>query len=152
METKSQKAQTPKARDRAERRKQARSRFRFSRSSPLFKLFAVLGPGLIAANAGNDAGGIATFATAGASYGYNLLWALAIAGFCLAIVQEMCARMGAITGKGLADLIREKFRDGHAGVGDQERQHSKGGPAHSKLFANQVGQSFAGDGSHASTH
>lgn len=109
METKSQKAQTPKARDRAERRKQARSRFRFSRSSPLFKLFAVLGPGLIAANAGNDAGGIATFATAGASYGYNLLWALAIAGFCLAIVQEMCARMGAITGKGLADLIREQF-------------------------------------------
>jgi NRAMP (natural resistance-associated macrophage protein)-like metal ion transporter len=109
METKNQKAQTPKARDRAERRKQARSRFRFSRSSPLFKLFAVLGPGLIAANAGNDAGGIATFATAGASYGYNLLWALAIAGFCLAIVQEMCARMGAITGKGLADLIREQF-------------------------------------------
>ncbi|MFL5694462.1 MAG: Nramp family divalent metal transporter [Ktedonobacteraceae bacterium] len=109
METKSQKAQTPKARDRAERRKQARSRFRFSRSSPLLKLFAVLGPGLIAANAGNDAGGIATFATAGASYGYNLLWALAIAGFCLAIVQEMCARMGAITGKGLADLIREQF-------------------------------------------
>jgi NRAMP (natural resistance-associated macrophage protein)-like metal ion transporter len=109
METKSQKAQTPKARDRAERRKQARSRFRFSRASPLLKLFAVLGPGLIAANAGNDAGGIATFATAGASYGYNLLWALAIAGFCLAIVQEMCARMGAITGKGLADLIREQF-------------------------------------------
>ncbi len=109
MGTKSQKAQTPKARDRAERRKQARSRFRFSRSSPLLKLFAVLGPGLIAANAGNDAGGIATFATAGASYGYNLLWALAIAGFCLAIVQEMCARMGAITGKGLADLIREQF-------------------------------------------
>ena len=109
METKTQKAQTPKARDRAERRKQARSRFRLSRSSPLFKLFAVLGPGLIAANAGNDAGGIATFATAGASYGYNLLWALAIAGFCLAIVQEMCARMGAITGKGLADLIREQF-------------------------------------------
>src|SRR5436305_7652234 len=109
METKSQKAQTPKARDRAERRNQARSRFRFSRSSPLLKLFTVLGPGLIAANAGNDAGGIATFASAGANYGYNLLWALAIAGFCLAIVQEMCARMGAITGKGLADLIREQF-------------------------------------------
>ncbi|MGI9058552.1 MAG: Nramp family divalent metal transporter [Ktedonobacteraceae bacterium] len=75
----------------------------------MFKLFTVLGPGLIAANAGNDAGGIATFATAGASYGFNLLWALALAGFCLAIVQEMCARMGAITGKGLADLIREQF-------------------------------------------
>ena len=68
-----------------------------------------MGPGLIAANAGNDAGGIATFSQAGASYGYSLLWALAISGFCLAIVQEMCARMGAITGKGLADLIREQF-------------------------------------------
>nr|HET6901185.1 Nramp family divalent metal transporter [Ktedonobacteraceae bacterium] len=75
----------------------------------MFKLFTVLGPGLIAANAGNDAGGIATFATSGASYGFNLLWALALAGICLAIVQEMCARMGAITGKGLADLIREQF-------------------------------------------
>jgi NRAMP (natural resistance-associated macrophage protein)-like metal ion transporter len=107
METPTQKAQRPK-KDRAERR-QTRSPFRLSRSSSLFRLFAVLGPGLIAANAGNDAGGIATFATSGASYGFNLLWALAIAGFCLAIVQEMCARMGAITGKGLADLIREQF-------------------------------------------
>ena len=68
-----------------------------------------MGPGLIAANAGNDAGGIATFSQSGASYGYSLLWALAISGFCLAIVQEMCARMGAMTGKGLADLIREQF-------------------------------------------
>src|SRR5579859_7148305 len=109
METPRQKAQKIKLKDRAERKKQARSRFRLSRSSPLFMLFSVLGPGLIAANAGNDAGGIATFATAGASYGFNLLWALVIAGFCLAIVQEMCARMGAITGKGLADLIREQF-------------------------------------------
>lgn len=87
----------------------ARSRLRFARSSPIFKLLAVLGPGLIAANAGNDAGGIATFSQAGASFGYSLLWALAISGFCLAIVQEMCARMGAVTGKGLADLIREQF-------------------------------------------
>lgn len=109
MDTSGQKAQKHKTADRANRKKQARSRFRFSRSSPLLKLFTVLGPGLIAANAGNDAGGIATFASAGANYGYNLLWALAIAGFCLAIVQEMCARMGAITGKGLADLIREQF-------------------------------------------
>lgn len=69
----------------------------------------MLGPGLIAANAGNDAGGIATFSQSGASYGYSLLWALAISGFCLAIVQEMCARMGTVTGKGLADLIREQF-------------------------------------------
>ena len=80
-----------KSKDRAEHRKLARSRFGFSRSSSLFKLLTILGPGLIAANAGNDAGGIATFASAGANYGYNLLWALAIAGFCLAIVQEMCA-------------------------------------------------------------
>src|SRR5436853_5464915 len=110
MDTPDEKAQDPQIKDRAERKKkQARSRFRISRSSSLFKLFAVLGPGLIAANAGNDAGGIATFSTAGASYGYNLLWALAVAGFCLAIVQEMCARMGAVTGKGLADLIREQF-------------------------------------------
>src|SRR5436853_1438927 len=109
MDTPDQKAQKLRTTDRADRKKQARSRFRLSRSSPLVKLFAVLGPGLIAANAGNDAGGIATFASAGASYGYNLLWALAIAGFCLAIVQEMCARMGAVTGKGLSDLIREQF-------------------------------------------
>src|SRR5438132_13121594 len=109
MHTPDQKAQKLKTTDRTDRKKQARSRFRLSRSSPLLMLFTVLGPGLIAANAGNDAGGIATFSTSGASYGYNLLWALAIAGFCLAIVQEMCARMGAVTGKGLADLIREQF-------------------------------------------
>src|SRR5205809_575510 len=109
MDTPDQKAQKLKTADRADSKKRARSRFRFSRSSPFLKLFAVLGPGLIAANAGNDAGGIATFSSAGANYGYNLLWALVIAGFCLAIVQEMCARMGAITGKGLADLIREQF-------------------------------------------
>ncbi|QBD82489.1 divalent metal cation transporter [Ktedonosporobacter rubrisoli] len=108
-DTSRKKLRKPQTKDRAEHRKQARSRFRLSRSSPIFRLLAVLGPGLIAANAGNDAGGIATFSTSGASYGYNLLWALIIAGFCLAIVQEMCARMGAITGKGLADLIREQF-------------------------------------------
>src|SRR6266568_994612 len=110
MDTPREKAQDPQSKDRAERKKkQARSRFGLSRSSSLFKLFAVLGPGLIAANAGNDAGGIATFSQAGASYQYNLLWALAITGFCLAIVQEMCARMGVVTGKGLSDLIREQF-------------------------------------------
>lgn len=109
MDPPRQKVQELKTKDRARRRKPARSRFGISRSSSLFRLFAVLGPGLIAANAGNDAGGIATFSQSGASYGYSLLWALAISGFCLAIVQEMCARMGAITGKGLADLIREQF-------------------------------------------
>jgi NRAMP (natural resistance-associated macrophage protein)-like metal ion transporter len=70
---------------------------------------SIFGPGLIAANAGNDAGGVATYAEAGASYGYNLLWALIISSVCVAIVQEMCARMGTVTGKGLADLIREQF-------------------------------------------
>src|SRR5436305_3414813 len=110
MDTPNEKAQDPQIKDRAERKKkQARSRFRLSRSSSLFRLLAVLGPGLIAANAGNDAGGIATFSQAGASYQYSLLWALAISGFCLAVVQEMCARMGVVTGKGLADLIREQF-------------------------------------------
>lgn len=109
MDTPRQEAQKPKIKDRTKQKKQVRSRFRLSRSSAVFKLLVVLGPGLIAANAGNDAGGIATLSQAGASYGYSLLWTLAIAGFCLAIVQEMCTRMGAITGKGLADLIREQF-------------------------------------------
>jgi Mn2+/Fe2+ NRAMP family transporter len=95
--------------DRAGHKKQARSRFRFARSSPLFRLLAVLGPGLIAANAGNDAGGVATYSSAGASYGYNLLWALVITTVFVCVSQEMCARMGAVTGKGLSDLIREQF-------------------------------------------
>src|SRR5215204_1990045 len=64
---------------------------------------------MIAANAGNDAGGIATYASAGADYGYNLLWTLIPLVLALGIVQETCARMGAVTGKGLSDLIREQF-------------------------------------------
>jgi len=70
---------------------------------------AILGPGMITANAGNDAGGIATFASVGAELGYRLLWVLIPITISLGIVQEMCARMGAVTGKGLADLIRERF-------------------------------------------
>jgi Mn2+/Fe2+ NRAMP family transporter len=70
---------------------------------------AILGPGMITANAGNDAGGIATFASVGAEFGYSLLWILIPITISLGIVQEMCARMGAVTGKGLADLIRERF-------------------------------------------
>lgn len=69
----------------------------------------ILGPGMISANAGNDAGGIATFASVGAEHGYQLLWILIPITISLAIVQEMCARMGAVTGKGLSDLIRERF-------------------------------------------
>jgi NRAMP (natural resistance-associated macrophage protein)-like metal ion transporter len=75
----------------------------------LLTYLAILGPGMITANAGNDAGGIATFATIGAEFGYQLLWILIPITISLGIVQEMCARMGAVTGKGLADLIRERF-------------------------------------------
>ncbi len=70
---------------------------------------AILGPGLITANAGNDAPGIATYSMAGSTYGYHLLWLLAVMAVGLVIVQEMAARMGAVTGKGTADLIRERF-------------------------------------------
>ena len=80
-----------------------------ARRRGLFAYLAVIGPGMIAANAGNDAGGIATYASAGADYGYNLLWTLIPLVLALGIVQETCARMGAVTGKGLSDLIREQF-------------------------------------------
>ena len=69
----------------------------------------ILGPGLIAANAGNDPGGIATYSTMGSQFGYQMLWVMPILMICVAMVQEMCARMGAVTGKGLSDLIRENF-------------------------------------------
>jgi Mn2+/Fe2+ NRAMP family transporter len=78
------------------------------RARPLAFL-AFLGPGLIAANAGNDAGAVATWSSVGAQYGYALLWVLVIITISLSVVQEMCARMGAATGKGLSDLIRERF-------------------------------------------
>jgi NRAMP (natural resistance-associated macrophage protein)-like metal ion transporter len=80
-----------------------------ARRRGLIAYMAVLGPGMIAANAGNDAGGIATYATVGAEHGYGLLWVLIPITISLGIVQEMCARMGAVTGKGLADLVRERF-------------------------------------------
>jgi NRAMP (natural resistance-associated macrophage protein)-like metal ion transporter len=70
---------------------------------------AVLGPGIIAANAGNDASGIATYSSVGAAYGYSLLWIFVPMVVSLVIVQEMCVRMGIVTGQGLADLIREQF-------------------------------------------
>ena len=75
----------------------------------LLILLAALGPGLIAANAGNDAGGIATYASVGAKYGYDLLWMMVVITVSLIVVQEMAARMGAVTGKGLAELIREQY-------------------------------------------
>ena len=70
---------------------------------------AVLGPGFITANVDNDSGGILTYSQAGAQYGYNLLWIMLPITIALIVVQEMCARMGVVTGKGLSDLIREEF-------------------------------------------
>src|SRR6266853_465384 len=70
---------------------------------------AVVGPGFITANVDNDAGGIFTYSLAGAQYGYSLLWTMIPITVALVVVQEMSARMGAITGKGLSDLIREEF-------------------------------------------
>ena len=78
-------------------------------TNKLLLVLAALGPGLIAANAGNDAGGIATYATVGAKYGYDLLWMMVVITVSLIVVQEMAARMGIVTGKGLAELIREQY-------------------------------------------
>lgn len=75
----------------------------------LLVLLAVIGPGIITANADNDAGGITTYSVAGAHYGYGLLWIMPLVALALIIVQEMCARLGVVTGKGLADLIRESL-------------------------------------------
>jgi NRAMP (natural resistance-associated macrophage protein)-like metal ion transporter len=70
---------------------------------------AVLGPGFITANVDNDSGGIFTYSQAGAQYGYTLLWTMIPITIALIVVQEMCSRMGVVTGKGLSDLIREEF-------------------------------------------
>src|SRR3979409_2593893 len=70
---------------------------------------AVLGPGFITANVDNDAGGIITYSQAGARWGYLPLWTLLPITVLLILTQEMCSRMGAVTGKGLSDLIREEF-------------------------------------------
>ena len=71
--------------------------------------FAVIGPGFITAMVDNDAGGILTYSQAGAKYGYLPLWTLLPITLLLIVTQEMCSRMGAVTGKGLSDLIREEF-------------------------------------------
>ena len=75
----------------------------------IFLFLAVLGPGFITANVDNDSGGILTYSAAGATYGYSLLWTMIPITLALIVVQEMCARMGVVTGKGLSDLIREEF-------------------------------------------
>jgi len=72
-------------------------------------LLAVIGPGIITSNVDNDAGGIATYSIAGAHFGYSLIWSLIPITLALIIIQEMSARMGVVTGKGLSDLIREHF-------------------------------------------
>jgi Mn2+/Fe2+ NRAMP family transporter len=75
----------------------------------MWKWLLILGPGLIATSAGNDAGGIATYSSAGAKYGYQLIWVMVVLTVSYAVVQEMCSRLGAATGRGLLDLVREKF-------------------------------------------
>jgi len=79
------------------------------KNKKFFLLLAMLGPGVITAFGGNDASGIIGYSSAGAQYKYNLLWSLILVMFSLGVCQEMCARMGAVTGKGLADLIREEY-------------------------------------------
>ena len=74
-----------------------------------FAYFAILGPGIIAASSGNEVSGIATYSSAGASYGYSLLWTFIPMTVFFIVAQEMCVRMGVVTGQGLADLIREQF-------------------------------------------
>jgi len=69
-------------------------------------IFAVLGPGLITASADNDAPGIATYSMVGSTYGYSFLWLIVVITIGEVVIQEMAARMGVVTGKGTADLIR----------------------------------------------
>src|SRR6201746_205217 len=78
-------------------------------SARLIAFLAVLGPGFVTANVDNDPGGILTYSQAGAKFGYQLLWTLIPTTIALIVIQEMAARMGAVTGKGLSDLIREEF-------------------------------------------
>src|SRR3972149_2566912 len=71
--------------------------------------FILMGPGIITSNVDNDAGGITTYSLAGAQFGLKLIWSLVPIMVALIVIQEMCSRMGVVTGKGLSDLIREKF-------------------------------------------
>ncbi|MGE5601502.1 MAG: Nramp family divalent metal transporter [Nitrososphaerales archaeon] len=80
----------------------------------IWRWLAILGPGLVAGAVGNDAGGIATYSQAGAQFGYELLWVIVLITVSLAVVQEMSARLGAATGRGLLELIRERFGVGWA--------------------------------------
>ncbi len=84
------------------------ARFRPALARLLF-ILAILGPGFITANVDNDAGGIYTYAAAGAQFGYSLLWTIIPVAVCLTFAQEISARMGVVTGKGLSELIREEY-------------------------------------------
>lgn len=75
----------------------------------LLMFLSIIGPGMITANIDNDAGGIATYSLAGAQFGFGFLWLIVVITIALFVIQEMCIRLGIITGKGLADLIRERF-------------------------------------------
>src|ERR1051326_5290905 len=85
-----------------------RRRFRLLRIR-LFTFLAIFGPGFVTANVDNDPGGILTYSQAGAKFGFALLWTLIPTTVALIVIQEMAARMGAVTGKGLSDLIREEY-------------------------------------------
>src|ERR1700716_3108381 len=80
-----------------------------SRRVRFLMLLSVVGPGIITGTVDNDATGITGYALAGSQFGYDLLWLLIVTAICLAAIQEMVARMGTVTGKGLSDLIRERF-------------------------------------------
>jgi len=84
------------------------SKYGFMRNK-LWLIIAALGPGIITANADNDASGVLQYSQAGASYRYEMIWVLVLTTFSLIVLQEICARMGAVTGRGLADLIREEY-------------------------------------------
>ncbi|MEO8633149.1 MAG: Nramp family divalent metal transporter [Chloroflexota bacterium] len=88
---------------RALRRRATRRRLAFA------AFLTVLGPGVITGFAGNEAGGVTTYSSVGAHFGYSLLWLLLVASIGLGVIQEMCSRMGITTGQGLSDLIRERF-------------------------------------------
>ena len=91
-------------------------RLRNIKNARIYAFLSVVGPGIIAGNAGNDAGGIATYSIIGAREGYGLLWALVLITFALAVIQEMSSRMGVVTGKGFGDLAME-FHSRPPGMG-----------------------------------
>src|SRR5919202_2732980 len=88
---------------------EGRPPFLRTRRAALMALLGVVGPGIITANVDNDATGVTGYALAGSQFGYDLLWVLIVTAICLAPIQEMVARMGTITGKGLSDLMSERF-------------------------------------------